>query len=85
MRRIRHRDKRLVQMFNEQAGLCAYCEKPMSLYKQGDDFATRDHVKPKRLGGRSGRDNEVAACFECNQSKGHKRLMSEWIPPKLLL
>lgn len=55
---------------------CAYC---------GRSANTVDHVLPRKLGGESTWENSVAACFDCNQKKGHKTLKQakmalQWTP-----
>lgn len=52
-------------VLRSQGGRCKYCLDPLS-YKT----VTRDHVIPRVNGGTDARDNLVAACFRCNQSKG---------------
>lgn len=50
----------------EQNGRCKYCLDPLSV-----KAATRDHVIPRVAGGLNHKDNIVAACAHCNQTKGH--------------
>ena len=57
MKRIRNR------LVLKQAGLCAYCEKPLVT-------VTLDHVKPRSKGGSDDESNLVAACAPCNHAKG---------------
>jgi 5-methylcytosine-specific restriction endonuclease McrA len=52
------------------AGHCHYCDKEAKL--------TLDHVIPLSRGGKHSKDNVVAACLHCNDSKGTKTL-EEWI------
>lgn len=42
---------------------CAYC---------GGAADTVDHVVPRSRGGRNTWKNTVAACYDCNQAKGHR-------------
>jgi len=64
-------------LWNSQNGMCVYCGKKM--LKPGDEdyseksglAATVDHVVPKSLGGRGGR-NLVLACRTCNNKKADK-------------
>lgn len=51
-------------LFNEQNGICHYCQKPTP-------FAawTIDHITPASRGGR-GSKNMVGACCKCNSAKG---------------
>lgn len=44
---------------------CRYCATPL---QRAD--VTLDHVIPCRVGGRSGADNLVVACFPCNGRRG---------------
>ena len=54
------------------SGLCYYCGRKFA-YKQ----LTMDHLVPLARGGRSTKDNLVAACKECNTKK--KSMLSvEW-------
>ena len=46
---------------------CAYCGEPM-------DAPTRDHVRPRRHGGKLTPDNKVLVCDPCNVDKGHRSL-----------
>lgn len=39
--------------------------------------ATREHLKPRSLGGRNGKDNIVVACRQCNTDRGREET---WIP-----
>ena len=60
---------------SEQDGCCAYCVRQMSkAAKRGEmrsDTVTLDHVVPLTCGGSHVRSNVVAACWECNMSKGN--------------
>lgn len=48
--------------------ICRYCGEPATI---------ADHVVPLSKGGLDIQENMVAACFDCNSSKGDK-LLSEW-------
>lgn len=50
-------------VFARDGNRCAYCGKP------GD---TIDHVQPKSRGGADTWENQVTACFDCNQAKGNR-------------
>lgn len=50
---------------------CQYCGKVFS-----EKSLTMDHVIPRAKGGKTGWNNIVAACKECNQGKAHH----EWKP-----
>lgn len=72
--------------YSKQKGLCYYCEQPMwtndllefsskyhvSLRKLKILECTGDHLVPHKDGGRSTKDNIVAACWFCNQWR-HRR------------
>lgn len=47
---------------------CHYCGRAFPR-----EAITKDHIVPKKLGGRNGRANIVMACGPCNSAKGHKR------------
>jgi len=72
------RRKQIVDLFNQQKGLCYYCEKPMTLDLGHWNTATRDHVIPKSKGGPSKAWNIVAACHLDNQRKSNKPLSVFW-------
>lgn len=46
---------------------CQYC-------RETGVRMTIDHVNPRALGGGNSWENTVAACFPCNNKKGHKTL-----------
>ncbi len=54
------------QMYEDQGGLCAYCEAPL--------FGTfdLDHMMPLVRGGRDDWTNLAATCPACNRSKGRR-------------
>ena len=54
-----------------QGGRCAYCGQSMGPAEECRRTSeTADHVVPVKLGGRTTRDNIVAACRDCNTRKG---------------
>ncbi len=55
-------------LWEEQDGLCYYCNKPMRLTYGYPDSMTRDHRIPKSKGLRL-LNNIVLACYRCNQQK----------------
>lgn len=58
--------KKLVrQLYDEQNGCCAYCDKPLKDYHV-------DHIIPVFVGGSNRRDNLVIACPRCNHVAGAK-------------
>lgn len=64
------RSRKIKQLFNTQAGQCAYCRQPMTLCLGHEHTATIDHVVPKSKGGSPTCDfNQVAACYSCNMRK----------------
>lgn len=48
-----------------QGGLCRYCRVPLSAQN-----ISADHLKPRRSGGTTQRENIKAACRDCNFVKG---------------
>jgi 5-methylcytosine-specific restriction endonuclease McrA len=50
---------------------CRYCGKPM-------DAPTRDHILPRRMGGRLWRRNKVLVCNRCNSDKRGRSLLA-WL------
>lgn len=56
-------------LFGRDRHVCAYC---------GGEFSptrlSRDHIKPRALGGLDIWTNVVTACKDCNSAKGHKTL-----------
>lgn len=62
-------------LFYRDHGLCAYCEKPLTISR-----VTYDHVYPKTHGGRHKWDNVVAACIRCNLKKDNSLPVGEWKP-----
>lgn len=42
----------------------------LNLYGEGDLYFTKDHIKPKKLGGLNVLDNYQTMCWPCNQKKG---------------
>lgn len=62
-------------IFYRDHGICAYCEKQLTL-KQ----VTYDHVYPQSKGGKHTWNNIVASCTLCNSRKGNKLPHGEWKP-----
>lgn len=63
-----HNKRMSNQMLLQRDGYkCQYCSTPLTLQTM-----TRDHVDPKRLGGKAEPTNCVAACHDCNQKKAGK-------------
>lgn len=65
---------RRAQLFEEQRGLCFYCDAPMSpppfARPRNPRDVTLEHLIPLSEGGRRAFPNEVAACNECNHRRG---------------
>jgi len=59
-------------LFCRQEGICFYCEQPMTMRSHRKDplRATIDHLQPLSQGGSRSMENEVAACFGCNNARG---------------
>lgn len=68
------RQQRIVDYFNEQEGMCAYCGTEMTLDLGHPNTAEVEHIIPKSVLHIKGPYNEVAACHDCNQFKGDKPL-----------
>ena len=64
------RKKKIIELFNEQSGLCYYCKMPMTLDLGHWNTATKDHVVPRSAGGPTQNWNLVASCYFDNQRKG---------------
>ena len=56
---------------------CQYCNQVFT-----EDHLTKEHVHPKKLGGRLQWENIVAACFPCNQRKSHHLNMKPITKPR---
>lgn len=54
------------RLWDEQKGLCAYCDTPLETPNHG----TLDHVIPKSKGGSNNRENLKLVCPKCNALKG---------------
>ena len=68
------RKTRIVRLFEEQGGKCAYCGAEMTLTLGFNRTATKDHVVPRSYGGPTEAWNLVGACFSCNSKKGSRPL-----------
>lgn len=53
-----------------QKGVCYYCEKTFS-----PKDLTMDHLTPLIRGGKTGKNNVVVACKNCNSEKSFKTLV----------
>jgi len=62
-------------LYYRDHGLCAYCERPITLSE-----LTYDHVRPKVRGGTLTWDNTVSSCGSCNQRKGSQTASGIWKP-----
>lgn len=63
------RKRQLVELFEKQAGKCAYCHDDMTLGLGRSNTATKDHIIPKSKFRISDEFNLVAACNQCNSLK----------------
>lgn len=52
------------RMYEDQGGLCAYCEAPLGVYYEVE------HMTPLSRGGTDHWSNVAVACMPCNRSKG---------------
>jgi len=69
------------RLFDQQAGLCFWCHKPMRIVDVGKgisqpaDSATFDHIYPRNDERRSlrhgGRQPRVLSCLTCNRERGN--------------
>jgi 5-methylcytosine-specific restriction endonuclease McrA len=69
---------RLRTLWEEQRGLCWYCERYVP--SRG---ATRDHVVPRSRGGQTTYENLVMACRRCNSDKADKPTQRTKTPERL--
>lgn len=67
----------LLQIYEDQHGLCAYCGVRIFWDVKWDVNA--DHIQPLSKGGSSWPENIALCCRFCNSSKNN-RLLSEWNP-----
>lgn len=74
--KIEHHKRKgvIVDLFNEQCGLCCYCTRKMTLKLGRGNTATKEHVLPRSYGGKDD-FNLAAACFDCNQERGNMPLL----------
>ena len=73
----RHKHERkgpIVDLFNEQCGLCCYCSGKMTLKLGRHNTATVEHILPRSHGGKDN-FNRSAACLDCNQERGNTPLL----------
>ena len=55
------------QLYQEQEGKCADCQKYMTYYNEAsDNFPHLSHKKPLARGGKTDRDNCSVLCSECH-------------------
>jgi len=64
-------------LFYRDHGLCAYCEKEITIAS-----LTCDHVIPKSKGGKFSWNNIVSACGRCNRAKADKPPVGLWKPKR---
>lgn len=64
----------VVNRFAQQNGKCYYCDCQMLLERSGPvippNYATRDHIIPRSLGGKGLHKNIILACQQCNSTRG---------------
>lgn len=72
----RHQERKgpIVDLFNEQSGLCCYCSEKMTLRLGSWRTATVEHILPRSSGGKD-HFNRAAACLDCNQKRGNTPLL----------
>lgn len=72
----RHQERRgpIVDLFNEQCGLCCYCSEKMTLKLGRHNTATVEHILPRSHGGKY-HFNIAAACWDCNRKRGNNPLL----------
>lgn len=62
-------------LFYRDHGICAYCEKPITI-----GSLTCDHVIPKSKGGKFSWENIISACGRCNLQKADNPPIGRWKP-----
>ena len=62
-----HKRELKASLLHAQAGLCFYCERPVSAER-----ATIDHFIPQTYGGAWVQENLIVACLCCNGRKANK-------------
>lgn len=67
-------------LYYRDHGICAYCERPLSIKRHREDSLTYDHVIPTAKGGWHGWDNIVASCGKCNHAKSDALPKGQWMP-----
>lgn len=65
----------LDRKFQEQRGLCFYCDERMNRIAGSMKCATRDHIEPqaRSCSKDDSEENIVACCWQCNFEKGSQR------------
>lgn len=63
---------RRIRLFKQQEGCCCWCSERMQCQDESaPDFASFEHLLPRRFGGKNNRDNIVLAHKDCNVRRGH--------------
>lgn len=70
-----NRKASVVRLYEQQAGLCAYCFNRMTLALDKPNTATKEHIQPSSKGGKTNSENIVLACQSCNSRKSDKNLI----------
>ena len=65
-------------VYARDKGVCQYCGKKVERSK-----ATYDHVKPRKLGGKTNWNNIVISCTACNQYKGGRTCEQAKMYPRI--
>jgi hypothetical protein len=73
------RRAQLRRVFDEQGGICLYCQCPCQIYRssKNNKRATREHLVRVVDGGSDDDSNIVMACADCNHKRGNKSV-AEW-------
>lgn len=65
----------LKRAFEKFGAKCFHCQEPLKAQKLSQD-CNRDHLRPRKLGGRSYLHNLVVTCGDCNRRKGAKDIVT---------
>jgi len=59
-------------LWNQQRGLCAWCNRKTTFKKNSPEFASIDHIIPTSKGGTNRRTNLQILCSRCNTNKADR-------------